>query len=257
MLKNYYKINQLRSETCTVAIFANRFLDCQHKLIKLIPGIHITQENDDIELCEAFLIKLRPEIKKELMSRDFQFKNLQEIIDVAICFESHSAPPTPSFMNLEQATSMPIHPKPFAGTKRKPASFKNSQDSFSEKKPHSICQHFNRFLTSNCEQKDNKHSKGRLHKCLTCGKFGCKMIHHEPKPRGSAQLTSSQFEVNTAASITWQNQLLSQLPNSSVNNEILSIVSSMQQKLSELEAKQQPASATASVSESQVPVSSV
>ena len=77
------------------------------------------------------------------MSRDFQFKNLQETIDAAIRFESHSAPPTPSFMNLEQATSMPIHPKPFAHTKPKPASFKNSQDYFSEKKHSLICRNFN------------------------------------------------------------------------------------------------------------------
>ena len=69
------------------------------------------------------------------MSRDFQLKNLQEIIDAAIRFESHSVPITPFFMNLEQATSMPIHPKPFAGTKPKPDSFKNCQDSFSENKP--------------------------------------------------------------------------------------------------------------------------
>ena len=172
------------------------------------------------------------------MSRDFQFKNLQEIIDASVRFESHSALPISSFMNLEQVTSMPIHPKPFAGTKPKPASFKNSQDSFSEKKPRPICRNFNRFFTSNCEQKDNKCSKGRLHKCPTCQKFGCKMILHEPKPRGSEQLISPQFQVNTVASVTQQNQLSSQPPNSFANNQILSIVSSMQQKLSELEAKQ-------------------
>ena len=137
LLDTYYKIHQLRSKT--VAVFGHRFPDCQHNLTKLIPGIHITQENNDIELCEAFLIKLRPEIKKELTSRDFQFKNLQEIIDAPIRFENHSAPPTPSFMNLEHATFMPIHPKPFADTKPKPASFENSQDSFSEKKPCPIC----------------------------------------------------------------------------------------------------------------------
>ena len=48
---------------------------------------------------EAFLIKLRPEIKTGLLNRNFQLKNLQEIIDAAILFESHSAPPTPSFIN--------------------------------------------------------------------------------------------------------------------------------------------------------------
>ena len=83
------------------------------------------------------------------------------------------------------------------------------------------------------------------------------MIRHDPRPRGSAQLISSQFQVNTAASVTQQNQLSCQPPNSSVNNQILSIMTIMQQKLSELEEKQQPSSATASVFESQVPVSPV
>ena len=83
------------------------------------------------------------------------------------------------------------------------------------------------------------------------------MIRHVPKPRDSAELTSPLFQVNTAASVTQQNQLSSQPPYSSLSNQILSIVSFMQQKLSELEAKQQPAIATASVSVSQVPVSPV
>ena len=34
LLENYYKMNKLRSET--VAVFAHCFLDCQHKLTKLI-----------------------------------------------------------------------------------------------------------------------------------------------------------------------------------------------------------------------------
>ena len=59
----------------TVAVFAHRFLDCRHKLTKLIAEIHVTQENDEIELREAFLIKLRPAIKKnELVRWEFSVK---------------------------------------------------------------------------------------------------------------------------------------------------------------------------------------
>ena len=111
----------------------------------------MTKKDVDIEHLEAFLIELRPVIKEELVSRDFQFKNVQEIIDVAVRFDSHSAPPTPSFMTLEHSTSMPIQPKPFSGTKPKPANNKRTQDSFSEKKQRPICRNFNLFLTSNCE----------------------------------------------------------------------------------------------------------
>ena len=64
MLESYYSMNQLMSET--VALFVHRFLNCQHKLKKLIPGIHVSQENDAIELHKAFLITVRPEIKKNL-----------------------------------------------------------------------------------------------------------------------------------------------------------------------------------------------
>ena len=138
-------------------------------------------------------------MKKELISREFQFKSLQKIIDAAVRFESHSAPPTPSFMNSEQATSMSIYPKTFGSTKLKPASLKIL---LSEKQPCPICRNFNRFFTSNCGQKDKKCSKGRLHKYLTCQKHGSKMIRHEPKPRGSAQLTGPQFQANTVASVT-------------------------------------------------------
>ena len=40
-----------------------------HDLL-FVPGIHITQENDDIEVCEAFLIELRPATGKEFVSRN-------------------------------------------------------------------------------------------------------------------------------------------------------------------------------------------
>ena len=70
-------------------------------------------------------------------------------------------------------------------------------------------------------------------------------------------LSTRRGKVNTAAFVTQQNQLSSQPSNSSVNNQIFSTVSSVQQKLFELEAKQQAASAPASVSEWQLPVSTI
>ena len=48
-----------------------------------------------------------------------------------------------------------------------------------------ICRNYNRFLTSHCEQSNNKCSAGRLHKCLECNKWGCKALRHQPNLRSN------------------------------------------------------------------------
>jgi hypothetical protein len=48
-----------------------------------------------------------------------------------------------------------------------------------------ICRNYNRFLTSHCEQSNNKCSAGRLHKCLECNKWGCKALRHQSNLRSN------------------------------------------------------------------------
>ena len=75
----------------SVADFAHRFSETQHELDKLIPGIHKTA-GKEIELIFAFVNKLRSEISKELVSREFKFDKLQEIIEAAQRYEHHVTP---------------------------------------------------------------------------------------------------------------------------------------------------------------------
>ena len=69
----------------TAADFAHRFCEIQHELDIRIPKIHC-----DLELIYAFLIKLREDISRELFSREFNFKTLQELITAAQRYETRS-----------------------------------------------------------------------------------------------------------------------------------------------------------------------
>ena len=83
LLSTYYDMHQHPQET--VADFAHRFCEVQHELEKLIPKIH-----GDLEMIYAFVIKLREDISLELVSQEFNFKTLQSLIAVTLCYESHS-----------------------------------------------------------------------------------------------------------------------------------------------------------------------
>ena len=74
-----------------VAGFAYRFSETQHELAKLIPGIHKTA-GTEIELIFAFVNKLRSKIWKELVSGEFKFDKLQELIEAVQRYENHVTP---------------------------------------------------------------------------------------------------------------------------------------------------------------------
>ena len=83
----------------SVAEFANRFTQTQFELEKLVPNIHRFPESKDskdicneLELIHAFVIKLKPSISKDLVSRAFKYISLQSLIEAAQCFEDHKAP---------------------------------------------------------------------------------------------------------------------------------------------------------------------
>ena len=86
LLSQYYTIKQAQRES--VADFSHRFSEVQNELEKLIPGIHRTADGE-LELIHAFSIKLLPEISKEIVSREFKYKTLREIITVASRYEQN------------------------------------------------------------------------------------------------------------------------------------------------------------------------
>ena len=84
LLSTYYSMSQQQMES--VADFAHRFLETQHCLEKLIPGIH--RSGGGIELIHAFMLKLQPTISKDLISTDSTFSSLTVVIEAAKRFES-------------------------------------------------------------------------------------------------------------------------------------------------------------------------
>ena len=91
LLGTYSPIHQQPNES--VADFAHRFTETQQELEKLLPKIHRAADadgNDEVELIYSFSIKLKKSISKDLMSRDFKFKSLQEITSAAQRYELHT-----------------------------------------------------------------------------------------------------------------------------------------------------------------------
>ena len=86
LLSVYHTMTQQPNES--VADFTHRFSETRHKLDKLIPEIHKTA-GKEIELIFAFVNKLRSKISEELVSREFKFDKLQEIIEAAQHHEHH------------------------------------------------------------------------------------------------------------------------------------------------------------------------
>ena len=75
-------MKQMKNET--VSEFSHRFVNTQHQLDRLIPGIHNTPSSKETEHLYAYTIKLTPEIQKELVSREFgKFKKLSQLIETA------------------------------------------------------------------------------------------------------------------------------------------------------------------------------
>ena len=85
LLKEYYDMRQGASER--VCDFVHRFVDVQTELAKLIPNIHYTSDGKDLELQYAFDIKLRSDLQTEIISREFKYLDLQEIIQIAERYE--------------------------------------------------------------------------------------------------------------------------------------------------------------------------
>ena len=79
-----------------VADFAHRFFETQHNLDKLIPKIHC-----ELKLLYAFVIKLRPDISRDLLREFDTFKTLQPLIAAAQRYELHAGRVAQPHPNIE------------------------------------------------------------------------------------------------------------------------------------------------------------
>ena len=190
LLSTYYSMSQHAKES--VVDFSHRFLETQHSLEKLIPGIH--RCNGDVELIHAFMLKLQPSIGKELISRDSSFSNLTSVIEAAKRFESVDVQSTPS-KELEQSwrpqallasqpsKNMPLHkPQAYHRDKKPNMNSRTPQDNPSGI---TICPFYNKFPVAHCELPSHQCSRGYIHKCSTCFKLSCKAHHHVKAPQNN------------------------------------------------------------------------
>ena len=89
LLSAYYTMQQGKNEY--VPNFAHRFSETQHQLEKYIPNVHKTSDGSEIELIRAFVLKVRPDISKELVFQNFSvFKTLQAVVEAAQRYEVHT-----------------------------------------------------------------------------------------------------------------------------------------------------------------------
>ena len=90
LLKEYYDMPQGASER--VCDLPDRFLDVPTELAKLIPNIHYTSDGKELELQYVFAIKLRSDLQAGIISREFKYADLQEIIQIAERYEKIHPP---------------------------------------------------------------------------------------------------------------------------------------------------------------------
>ena len=186
--------------------FAHRFCETQHELEKLIPRIH-----GELELIYAFLIKLREDISRDLISREFNYSTLQSPITAAQRYESHIGQNigleklrSSSTDELSQWQPRPTqaHATMHTGTVEKPilgrsnsrstrpsggkvtgnSQFRGASTALNKKGDPSsqYCFSFNRNSISSCEMPDDKCRNRRQHRCITCQQWGCKQVNHPP-----------------------------------------------------------------------------
>ena len=201
LLGQYYTMKQQPWES--VADFSHRFSEVQHELEKLIPGIHRTTDGTELELIHAFSSKLLPHISKEIISRDFKYSSLQELITVAARYEQNilipSSPDTghspPSVLFSQPTVDKQGRKNGFTPSTGSSCGKSLNDGRFNSKgnhsnnnvqlrssnRSHEICSLYNKFAQSRCQLANNQCFYGRQHKCSECGKMGYKAFKHRPK----------------------------------------------------------------------------
>ena len=97
LLETYYTMKQNPTERV-----AHRFCETQRNLDKLIPKIHC-----GLELLYAFVIKLRPDISRDILRESDNFKTLQSLIAAAQRYELHAGRVAQPHPDIEHWQSRP------------------------------------------------------------------------------------------------------------------------------------------------------
>eukprot|EP00794_Sanderia_malayensis_P005810 gene5810-biopygen4820 len=96
LLATYYSLHQNPDES--FSNFAHRFMETQHSLQKLVPGIHCSPDGSQVELIHAFSIKLLLDIGKYLITQEQPFTDLLAAVK---CAKRHKS------MMLSAPTKLP------------------------------------------------------------------------------------------------------------------------------------------------------
>ncbi|CAB4038431.1 PREDICTED: uncharacterized protein LOC107336333 [Paramuricea clavata] len=194
------KLSVMKQEpTETIEQFAFRLKNVLHQLDKL--GESLTKLCPTYSIAQ-FISRVHPQISQHLIVKAEEFKQLDETIEAVRRIEQslkmHEVKESNTDNNLSSSLS---DWKPLGALSTQPA--KGGIRNVPEKNPVKacyqcgdpshlqrscplnkpvqqrpqlpppklkICRKYNRFLTSHCEQSNNKYSAGRLHKCLECNK---------------------------------------------------------------------------------------
>ena len=152
----------------------------QHSLARLIPEIHKTNKGKEIELIQAFAKKLRADISKDILARDFNYPTLTALIEAAKRYETRADSNTAAFDVAQpspQAMPTNVHqrvPRPFAAKHDK------------NPVPGELCMQYNKFHRAYCETASGLRKKGYLHNCSHCHKFNCKAVKHSKNPKSNS-----------------------------------------------------------------------
>ena len=188
LLQIYYSMEQGPSET--VSEFAHRFRETQYELEQHVRTIHYTPppNSEDTELRQAFIIKLRPEIKKQLLSRGEQYQNLQTAIDAAERIERQFPPDHERSLYVDHFKQDKLMLNPYSSlTTQKTCYICGSPDHLKKQckikpPPNStkkeICNMWNNLSNSPCDLSNGRCKYNRLHQCKQCKKQGCKAVLH-------------------------------------------------------------------------------
>ena len=199
LLATYYAMTQQPKES--VSDFSHRFLETQHCLEKLIPGIHRSSDSGaEVELIHAFTMKLKPDIAKELLSRETPFKDLTAVIEAAKRHESVENvlphPPSPSPSQDDRSSWKPeahfTSANRLGANQEHDAKTKQNFSKQNDNRGNVICRNYNYYHNARCELPNNKCSNGFAHKCSKCYKPNCKSRFHIQSQTQSFQRNAQQ-----------------------------------------------------------------
>ena len=181
LLATYYSMSQQPTES--VADFSHRFLETQHSLEKLLPGIH-RSSSGDLEIIHAFMMKLKLSIARHLLSRKTEMKDISHTIEAAKRYEAVEV--------IVDSSKEPLQVQPEAlFTSRNEARPRKLDYTPSNSGTPKICWYFNKFHKANCEMANNKCSKGLRHVCSQCFQTNCKLrFHNQPANQNSRKLSN-------------------------------------------------------------------